>query len=260
MKMLHFDYQMEVSYSIPVDKCYYTIKCIPMNCGTQRLESYEVSFEPETKYSIGQDGFSNSYFYGREDVHHKTFTFGIKGVVTTGLKAEKAEDDMEYAVYRYPYGLNESGERIRAYHDTFEFTNDMSTYQKAEMMMRRLYQDFVYQKHVTDCNTGAEDAFILGKGGCQDYAHILIALCHLEKIPARYVAGMMIGEGASHAWVEICQDGIWYGLDPTNNKLVDDDYIKLSHGRDASDCLINRGVIVGGGEQTQDIKVHVWEE
>lgn len=49
-------------------------------------------------------------------------------------------------------------------------------------------------------------------------------------------------------------------LDPTNNKLVDDDYIKLSHGRDASDCLINRGVIVGGGEQTQDIKVHVWEE
>ena len=94
----------------------------------------------------------------------------------------------------------------------------------------------------------------------QDYAQILIALCHLEKIPARYVAGMMIGEGASHAWVEICQDGIWYGLDPTNNKLVDDDYIKLSHGRDASDCLINRGVIVGGGEQTQDIKVHVWEE
>lgn len=148
----------------------------------------------------------------------------------------------------------------RAYHDTFEFTNDMSTYQKAEMMMRRLYQDFVYQKHITDCNTSAEDAFILGKGVCQDYAQILIALCHLEKIPARYVAGMMIGEGASHAWVEICQDGIWYGLDPTNNKLVDDDYIKLSHGRDASDCLINRGVIVGGGEQTQDIKVHVWEE
>lgn len=259
MKLLHFDYRMEISYSTSVDKCYYTIKCIPKNSGSQRLENYEVYFEPETKYSIGTDGFSNSYFFGNEPEPHTKFVFGIKGTVTTGLEVTEAEDDMKIAVYRHPYGLNAAGDSIRAYHGSFEFDSDMTGYDKSVVMMQKLYQDFVYQKQVTDNNTGAEAAFTLGKGVCQDYAHILIALCHLEGIPARYVAGMMIGEGASHAWVEICQDGYWYGIDPTNNKLVDEDYIKLSHGRDASDCLINRGVIVGGGDQSQTVDVKVWE-
>ena len=67
----------------------------------------------------------------------------------------------------------------------------------------------------------------LGKGVCQDYSHILIALCRKYKIPARYVVGMIIGEGATHAWVEVYYDGCWYGLDPTHNKEVDDYFIKI---------------------------------
>ena len=44
----------------------------------------------------------------------------------------------------------------------------------------------------------------------------------------RYVAGLMIGEGYTHAWVEVyTQDG-WYGLDPTNNLHIDEYYIKLA--------------------------------
>lgn len=260
MKQLHFDYRMEISYSVPVDRCYYKIKCIPMNYGTQRLEEYHVSFEPDTKYSLGTDGFNNSYFYGNEDNTHDRFVFGINGIVTTGIEAVKAEDDVSIAIYRHSYGLNTPGNKVKEYHQSFDFGRGMDVYDKALTIMYKLYQKLVYEKNVTDCNTGAEKAFELGRGVCQDYAHIMIALCHLEGIPARYVAGMMIGEGASHAWVEICRNGYWLGLDPTNNKPVDENYIKLSHGRDASDCLINRGVIVGGGKQVQSVQVRVWEQ
>lgn len=31
----------------------------------------------------------------------------------------------------------------------------------------------------------------------------MIALCRKAGIPARYENGMMIGEGATHAWVEV---------------------------------------------------------
>lgn len=92
------------------------------------------------------------------------------------------------------------------------------------------------------------------------YSHILIAFCHLAQIPARYVVGMLEGEGASHAWVEIYDGGFWYALDPTNNLIVSDSHIKISHGRDYKDCLINQGVFTGNTEQRQEISVHVHEK
>ena len=99
----------------------------------------------------------------------------------------------------------------------------------------------------------------LGKGVCQDYSHILLSLCRMEGIPCRYVVGMLIGEGASHAWVEICSEGRWIALDPTNNLVVDDQHIKISAGRDYQDCIINQGIFTGQTRQTQQILVSVKE-
>lgn len=70
----------------------------------------------------------------------------------------------------------------------------------------------------------------------------------------------MIGEGASHAWVEALCENRWVPFDPTNDCRVLNDYIKLGHGRDASDCAINRGLMWNGGAQSQKISVSVWEQ
>lgn len=97
----------------------------------------------------------------------------------------------------------------------------------------------------------------MGRGVCQDYAHIYITLLRMAGIPARYVCGLIIGEGASHAWVEALCDGRWLAFDPTNDCLVLDNYIKLGHGRDSADCAINRGLMWNGGTQEQKISVLV---
>ena len=44
------------------------------------------------------------------------------------------------------------------------------------------------------------------------------------------------------AWVEVYQDGRWVGLDPTHNRLVDDSYITIAHGRDYRDCMLDIGI------------------
>lgn len=93
----------------------------------------------------------------------------------------------------------------------------------------------------------------------QDYAHIMIALLRHAGIPARYVNGLMIGEGYTHAWVEIYTGEGWYGLDPTNNLHVDDYYIKLAHGRDYKDCILDKGRFLGIAQQKQEIYVKVEE-
>ncbi len=129
----------------------------------------------------------------------------------------------------------------------------------AIMMMHGLYENFSYVQGVTDVNTTAEQAMALGKGVCQDYSHILLSLCRMARIPCRYVVGMLIGEGLSHAWVEVCSGGHWYALDPTNNLIVDDAHIKISAGRDYHDCIVSQGVFVGRTTQTQTVAVRVRE-
>lgn len=103
----------------------------------------------------------------------------------------------------------------------------------------------------------AETAFARREGVCQDYSHVMLSLLRMEGIPARYVTGMMVGEGASHAWVEAQCCGYWYGFDPTNDLLVDDSYIRAACGRDSADCDIIRGTFYGSACQMQQERVLV---
>ncbi|MCM1415700.1 MAG: transglutaminase family protein [bacterium] len=260
MKKLTFDYYMQIDYSEVVSSCHFTIKCLPQETLRQRVEEINIQLSPNVPYNRGADSFGNAQIYGWDDVEHTTFSFRITGGIHAGLdrREEKVGEDM-LAVFRHPHGMNLAGEAINAYHEKLAKRLPADPYEKALFLAHRLHEDFAYEKGCTDVNTTAEQAWKQGRGVCQDYAHILISLLHLEQIPARYVTGMIPGEGASHAWVEIAKDGYWYGIDPTNDVPVGDDHIKIGVGRDAADCMINRGIMHGGGEQRQRVKVSVNE-
>ena len=87
----------------------------------------------------------------------------------------------------------------------------------------------------------------------------MLSLLRMRGVVARYVVGMLIGTGLSHAWIEVLQDGRWVGLDPTHNCLVADRYVKLSHGRDYKDCVVNQGLYRGLATELQGISVAVKE-
>ena len=63
--------------------------------------------------------------------------------------------------------------------------------------------------------------------------------------------------GLQYAKIEVYQNGNWHGVDPTNNRLADENYIIISRGRDFADCGINRGLLTGGGMQTQTVGLKV---
>ncbi len=128
----------------------------------------------------------------------------------------------------------------------------------AVQVMHQLHQSFVYQKCATDVHTSAEEAMAKGAGVCQDYAHIFLSLLRLKGIPARYVTGMLRGEGESHAWVELALGNFWYGLDPTNDCVVAGEHVRIACGRDYGDCRISQGVFFGGARQTQQVSVSVY--
>lgn len=278
MKYLHFDYIMQIDYAEEVSTCSFTIKCIPENNLRQIVEDIKIEVYPDTRFSFGRDGLNNVQIYGLNDIPHKTFRFEISGKARSGLSDYEEEADENLAmIFRHPHGLNVAGTKIREYYDSLYQNGALkdsrqkyiggkdgsldkeSNYEQALSIMHCLHRDFRYQANVTTVDTTAEEAFGLGCGVCQDYAHIFIALLHLANIPARYVTGLIVGEGASHAWVEILEGNRWIGLDPTNDVKVRDEHIKIGIGRDAGDCMINRGIMHGGGLHTQTIKVNVSE-
>ena len=128
----------------------------------------------------------------------------------------------------------------------------------AVRVMHSFHRSFVYQKCATDVSTSAEEAMEKGAGVCQDYAHIFLSLLRLRGIPARYVTGMLRGEGESHAWVEVALGDFWYGIDPTNDCTVAGEHVRIACGRDYRDCRISQGVFYGGARQSQKVEALVY--
>lgn len=261
MKTLHFTYEMLFTFSEPVCKHRFTLKCIPVRNECQDVAETGLIIEPAVSCTETTDSFGNKEVYGVIEEPHEQFLVKVTGSVITGIRDyEDALPAYRLGMYRYPSDYTGPGSCLKEYMASLSFEDTMSAYDRGVFLMHKLHQDLSYEKGVTTFQTTAEDAMKLKKGVCQDYAHILIALLRMMRIPARYVVGMMIGEGFSHAWVEMEADGRWYGLDPTNDVLVGENYIKISHGRDYNDCIVNKGVFTGMASQKQDISVIVCEQ
>jgi len=120
----------------------------------------------------------------------------------------------------------------------------------ADAIVHFVHAHMTYTKDVTDVFTTASTAFAQGRGVCQDYAHIAIALARAAGLPARYVSGHLLGEGATHAWVEFLVADRVHGplvlsYDPTRGKQTDYRYIVVAIGRDYDDVAPTSGVFTG---------------
>ncbi len=105
-----------------------------------------------------------------------------------------------------------------------------------------------YAHGTTDIHTTAVQALIQGTGVCQDYAHIMLVLCRLCGLPARYVSGHLLGEGGTHAWVEVLMRApeqhdaaIALAFDPTHGCQTDLHYLTIAVGRDYYDVAPTSG-------------------
>jgi transglutaminase-like putative cysteine protease len=139
-------------------------------------------------------------------------------------------------------------------------------------LCRALHGRMEYVPGATDVGTVAGDALKAGRGVCQDYTHIMLAALRVLGIPARYVSGYVhpegtadeVGEQASHAWVEVFFPSFgWAGIDPTNDQVVDDHYIRVAYGRDYGDVAPVRGSYRGADTRGMDVEVNVsagWQQ
>ena len=116
-----------------------------------------------------------------------------------------------------------------------------------------VYQSLTYRHDVTGVRTTAAEALEGGAGVCQDYAHLMLALCRASGLPSRYVSGHLLGQGGTHAWVEVLLpardgsgDAIAHAFDPTHASRGGLGYVTVAVGADYSDVAPTSGTYLSG--------------
>lgn len=258
-KRLHFCYDLQIAFSSPITNHSFTIKCIPASDERQKISVKDTVILPKESLSFGTDSFGNNCVFGTTHQSHSLFKAYVEGTADITNVSCPAPAPHMLGAFLSPTHLTEPGNEIRKFFTRIPLISSAGNYAKGKCIMENVYRALNYRAGATNIDTTAEEALSLRCGVCQDYSHIMLSLCRLAKIPSRYVVGMLIGEGKSHAWVEVEDGGFWYGLDPTNNQEVECSHIKISHGRDYKDCIINQGIFTGTASQTQSISVNVRE-
>jgi hypothetical protein len=251
-------------FSSPASKHRFSLKITPPDDSRQKIRQFSPQIEPAAMVWQTHDGFGNKVLSGCIDTAHDFFRFGIEGSAEVSGEPYTV-CNQHIGVLLYHTDLTRPGDKlIDFYNNVKQSAPDASV--PDNILPRILHfsnavnQCLRYERGITANSTTAQDAFNCGAGVCQDYAHILLALLRMDKIPCRYIAGLASDYGETHAWVEAqVTKEQFCGIDPTRNKLIDTHYIALSRGRDFKDCSVERGIFKGvcRGTQTINIKMEV---
>ena len=119
----------------------------------------------------------------------------------------------------------------------------------ADSVADLIHRSFEYRHDVTSVRTTAAEAWRIRQGVCQDMAHVMIAMCTSMGVASRYISGHLVGDGASHAWVEVFDQARQnvVAIDPTHGRRTDLRYVTTASGRDYRDVAPTAGTYVSEG-------------
>lgn len=204
-----------------------------------------------------EDSYGNTTHTLVVDKPHSEIVIIASGEVETGLATITQQSDtskkqtLPLPIYLRDTPLTASDGAIRAFAKHFQALPSVQN-AALEEMMHALLARVSYIPGVTQVTTSAIEAFQLGKGVCQDHAHVFIACCRSMGLPARYVSGYLFTEDGSlmqtHAWADIwlLNEG-WQSFDVSNGCRTYDVHVRLASGLDYRTASPVSGMRSGGG-------------
>jgi transglutaminase-like putative cysteine protease len=252
LKTVNFQYQTKLAFSSPASDHRFLLRILPQSDERQRIKNISWHISPQAVVWNSSDGFGNEALSGCIEAPHNHFSFGINGTAEISSEPYTMRGKPE-CILSYPTELTKPQANLIDFYKSLECTAEKSTLQRVQFFGSAVHQHLHYERGITTNATTAAEAFNIGTGVCQDYAHILLTLLRLDGTPCRYVMGLASDYGETHAWVEAWIADRYYGIDPTRNKLIDEGYLALSHGRDFEDASVERGIFKGSCRGIQTI-------
>ncbi len=223
----------------------------PFRHGDQFLSGHKIHVTAsEVSFQCSLDDFGNLVYYLDLPRIDQTVDFEVWiNVERTNSLTVKLPyiTEPEIETYLAPTSLTNPDDALEAVAEELRQENIMDAWYLADRINDWVWQRMLYTSGATSVSTTAAEALALSKGLCQDYSHIMITLCRLLGLPARYVSGQLLGEGGSHAWVEVilpAQSGkghVAVPFDPTNHCRAGLRHVTVAVGRDYRDVSPTSG-------------------
>lgn len=223
----------------------------PYRHGDQLLSGHKLRVSAaQIEVDAKQDDFGNQVYYLDLPEVHQSVNFEVwSSVERYGGPPKYAKvSSAEAGHYREPTALTRPEPALQAIAQ--ELATERHPWDLADRINEWVWDNMSYAHGITNVATTAAQALELGRGLCQDYSHIMITLCRLLGLPARYVSGHLLGEGGSHAWVEVLlpapkpsrgKDLVAVAFDPTNHCRAGLRHITVAVGRDYRDVSPTSG-------------------
>jgi len=241
--------RFEYAYPGPIYGLHQRLIVVPPNqLGDQQLRSHKLDVSAPLAVTTSEfDSFGNQVMRVTVPQVEERIAFDLRMVIerdfsnTTPVRIAMT-DAMRYSRPTY---LTTANEEIKAVaHSLLAQSSEPEEF--AEASSSWIHETMAYAFGVTAVHTTAAEALGVRQGLCQDYAHIMLAICRAAGFCARYVSGHLLGEGVSHAWVELLTlDGQGsyraIAIDPTNHRRKTPAYLTIAVGRDYSDISPTSG-------------------
>ena len=269
-------------YSNPVRESVMELKMQPRSESHQALRNFQITTRPRAQLYAYTDHYGNAVYHFNVLREHSELWIDAQSVIEVTPKPLLATtaDSLEWQRYN---NLNLGAEhydllgpssfaRDSAELTRFSIQHGLERPQGDPLTaLKRLssviYGAFEYEQGVTQVHSPIEHPLEAGRGVCQDFAHIMIAIARSWGVPARYVSGYLFrrredknrsGDDATHAWVETYLPSFgWVGFDPTNDIMAGDKHIRVAVGRDYADVPPTRGTFKGDAESELGVAVTV---
>ena len=281
--LLEIRHVTQFHYEEPVRESVMEVWMQPQKGARQRLVSFELEVDPAAQLFSYVDAFGNAVYHFDVPQPHERLTIQARSAVETQAPAPLPEAlDMgewdrlrsdfvrgENFDFLRPHGFAVETEALRAFvaEKNLEALRGGDPLTAVRRLSETIYDSFAYETGVTDADSEIDHALTEGRGVCQDFAHIAIAILRSWGIPARYVSGYLFNDSksghrsdpdATHAWVEAFLPSTrWFGIDPTNNIEAGERHIAAAIGRDYNDVPPSRGVYKGDSESELAVAVSV---
>ena len=269
--LLRIDHETRLTYTEPVTESVINLRMAPLSGEDQTVMNYRLRITPPAPITSFRDGFGNRVDLFNVLPPHGELVISATSFVQThrrpflnrltGVKfPPDGPIDLEAAEYMRASELVADGPGLAEFVEALP-RQPGSLADRVQDLVAAVRARLVYEKKVTTVHSPVTEALALGRGVCQDFAHLLIAACRAVGLPARYVSGYVNqpGEVATHAWAQIWAgpDCGWIDIDPTHDTWPGDDHVVTAVGRDYGDVPPNRGVWKGGATETIAVTVTV---
>lgn len=261
---IQIDYATTYAYDRAARFIIQTLRLTPRSSEAQQVRRWQVETDIDARLRQSQDAFGNIVHTLYTEQPTQSLTVRVSGEVVTSETAgvvPAAQETLPPMVFLRDTALTRRDKLISV------FASEFSAYpplERLHRLMAGIHGSVAFEVGVTTPTHTAAEVLALGRGVCQDHAHVLIACARQMGMPARYVSGHLLrrdgqdDQEAAHAWAEAwIEDLGWVGFDPANGICSTERYVRVATGLDYLGAAPVRGASYGGGGERLAVRLNV---